>query len=126
MAINVSGYKNYHDGHFLTLTEHNLQMDFNDGELQLTYADGSTSVFEPLQLHFHAPSEHTIGGRHLELEMHIVHQYKGTEGKLGAVIAIFFDRFASYGGEHDNPFLESLHFADYYDGPTHSHAVADV
>lgn len=28
--------------------------------------------FVPLQLHFHAPSEHTFNGKHYDLELHIV------------------------------------------------------
>ena len=66
------------------------------------------SLFEPLNLHFRSPSEHTVGGKHHDLEMQIHHQYKGTNGQLGAVIAIFFDR--GDGGEFDNDFIESLNF----------------
>ena len=32
--------------------------------------------FEALQFHFHSPSEHTIDGKHTDLEIHIVHQMK--------------------------------------------------
>ena len=73
-------------------TGHNLQMDFNDGDLGLTFADGKLSIFEPLQLHFHSPSEHTVAGKYFDVELHIVHKYKNTDGDLGAVIAVFFDR----------------------------------
>ena len=73
MEINGYGYMNYPDGKFMTLTSHSLQMDFTDGEFQLTFPDGSMSLFEPLQLHFHSPSEHTVEGKHHDLEMHIVH-----------------------------------------------------
>ena len=31
-----------------------------------------TKEFAPLQLHFHAPSEHTFNGKHYDLELHIV------------------------------------------------------
>merc|ERR1712083_554136 len=64
----------------------------------------------PLQLNFHSPSEHTIEGKHHDLEMHIVHQYKGTNGQLGAVIAIFFD--VEDGGDEENPFIKSLMFPE--------------
>ena len=80
MEINGYGYMNYPDGKFMTLKDHTLQMDFTDGEFQLTFPDGSMSLFEPLQLHFHSPSEHTVEGKRHDLEMHIVHQYKGTSG----------------------------------------------
>ena len=108
MEINGYGYMNYPTGKFITLTDHNLLMNFTDGEFQLTFPDGSMSLFEPLQLHFHSPSEHTVGGKYFDLEVHLVHQYKGTNGQLGAVIGIFFDREA--GGNFDNPWISSLLF----------------
>ena len=108
MEINGYGYMNYPDGKFITHMGNTLQMDFTDGEFQLTFPDGSMSLFEPLELHFHSPSEHTVGGKYHDLEMQIVHQYKGTSLQLGAVIAIFFDR--GDGGEYDNPFIDSLNF----------------
>ena len=83
-------------------------MDFTDGEFQLTFPDGSMSYYEPIYLNFHSPSEHTVDGKHHDLEMHIVHKYKGTAGQLGAIIAIFFDRGDSEVGESNNPFIESL------------------
>lgn len=33
------------------------------------------SIFNALQVHYHAPSEHTINGKHFDLEMHLVHTY---------------------------------------------------
>ena len=83
MEINGYGYMNYPDGKFITHKGHTLQMDFTDGEFQLTFPDGSMSLFEPLNLHFRSPSEHTVGGKHHDLEMQIHHQYKGTNGQLG-------------------------------------------
>ena len=119
MEINGYGYMNYPDGKFITHKGHTLQMDFTDGEFQLTFPDGSMSLFEPLELHFHSPSEHTVEGKHHDLEMQILHQYKGTNEQLGAIIAIFFD--VEDGGSEANPFIESLLFpnATYYvpDGP---------
>jgi carbonic anhydrase len=50
-----------------------------NAELQLTFADGSQSYFTPLQFHFHAPSEHTVDGKLLDLEVHFVHVVKGSE-----------------------------------------------
>ena len=66
-------------------------------------------MFDPIQFHFHSPSEHTIGGKFFDLELHIVHKYKGTKGDLGAVLGIFFDR--EVGGNHPNDFIESLQFS---------------
>lgn len=48
----------------------------NDAELQLTFADGSKSYYEPLQFHWHAPSEHTVNGKQYDLEVHFVHNVK--------------------------------------------------
>jgi len=88
-------------------------------ELELTFADGSQSYFQPLQFHFHAPSEHSVSGRLYDLEVHFVHTIKGSntagstvapQGEIpGAVIGIFFDREA--GGNYDNDFLSSLNDA---------------
>ncbi|MBG9509302.1 carbonic anhydrase [Bacillus thuringiensis] len=43
--------------------------------------------FDFTQFHFHAPSEHTINGKHYPLEAHFVH--KSQDGRL-AVIGVFF------------------------------------
>ena len=69
MEINGYGYMNYPDGKFITHKGDTLQMDFTDGEFQLTFPDGSMSLFEPLNLHFRSPSEHTVEGKHHDLEM---------------------------------------------------------
>ena len=69
----------------------------------MTFNDGKESQFEPLHLHFHAPSEHTIDGKYFDLEMHIVHKYKHSQ-QLGAVVAILFEE--SLGSE--NSLLEQL------------------
>jgi carbonic anhydrase len=55
----------------------------------------------------HAPSEHTIGGKYYDLELHLVHTrvYPDDEEDL-AVVGIMFDR--KEGGNYDNPFIESL------------------
>jgi carbonic anhydrase len=65
----------------------------NGHTLQVNLAAGSSieidgRVFDLLQFHFHAPSEHTIAGEHYPLEVHLVHQ--GPTGKL-AVIGVLYD-----------------------------------
>lgn len=62
-------------------------------------------TFKPAQFHFHAPSEHTLNGRHYDLEMHFVHADHTQEGSYG-VLGFFFDREA--GGNHHNNFIEEL------------------
>jgi carbonic anhydrase len=59
--------------------------------------------FELVQYHFHAPSEHTIDGKHAPLEVHFVH--KSNAGNL-AVIGVLTEE-----GEHDplwDPILAAL------------------
>lgn len=76
---------------------------FGDGTMELTRVD-EISDWHPVQLHFHSPSEHTIDGKHMDLEMHIVHLT--TEMELGAVFAVFFDE--NEGGDGENTFLNQL------------------
>lgn len=73
-------------------------------DMKLTFADGQSSEFYHLQYHFHAPSEHTIQGHNMDLELHIVHKY--LDDSLGGVIGIMFDR--QFGGDRDNEFIEQL------------------
>ena len=80
-----------------------------EAELDITFPDGSRSYFEPLQFHFHSPSEHTVEGRSYDLEVHFVHYYKGSNAYgqsvlLGAVLGIFFDTRDNT----PNAFLDSL------------------
>ena len=50
------------------------------------------TIYELVQYHFHAPSEHTINGNYFPLEIHFVH--KSAEGEL-AVLGLLVDE-----GEH--------------------------
>ena len=52
--------------------------------------------FELRQFHFHAPSEHTVDGKHFPMEMHLVH--KGQDGTSG-VVAVFINE-----GQHNRAF----------------------
>ena len=55
--------------------------------------------YELLQFHFHAPSEHTVDGKHYPVEAHLVH--KSEDGKL-AVVGVFMKEGNS------NDFLETV------------------
>lgn len=57
-------------------------------------------VYSLKQLHFHAPSEHTIDGRHAAAEVHFVHA--DGEGHL-AVVAVLFEQ-----GEAEHPEIGEL------------------
>lgn len=61
----------------------------NDGHgIRVNYPEGSKvtingKTFGLVQFHFHAPSEYSIGGKHFDMELHLVH--KDAEGKLGVI-----------------------------------------
>lgn len=63
---------------------HTIQANFAPG----SYFEMGTRRFELVQLHFHAPSENTFGGRHFAMEGHLVH--RDATGAL-AVVAVMFD-----------------------------------
>jgi carbonic anhydrase len=72
-----------------------VQADFpgpmgNDGTFVRTFYGGEKAEFQAVQMHLHAPSEHTIDGYHFDAELHIVHLYKN--GTLGGVLGMLFDR----------------------------------
>ncbi len=72
--------------------EHVADVIDNGHTIQVNYDEGSTlevgeSAFELAQYHFHAPSEHTVDGRHAAMEMHLVHQSESGElAVLGVLI----------------------------------------
>lgn len=66
---------------------HNLQVNGLFGVLQLP--DG---MYVAKQFHLHFPSEHTVDGKHLAGEIHIVHQREGAVDLNGlAVLSILLD-----------------------------------
>ena len=107
MQLNGYAYQNMAST-TITRSANTIVLNLNAGEFQIDFADGSKSLFQPLQFHFHSPSEHTVDGYSYDLEMHIVHYYKDQPTSLGAVVGIFFDR--EKGGNYSNPFLDSLNF----------------
>lgn len=65
----------------------------NGHTVQVNIASDSTATlagrsYKLLQFHFHSPSEHTVGGRHMDMEAHFVH--RNDEGKL-AVVGVFLE-----------------------------------
>ncbi len=81
--------------------EHVVDLIDNGHTIQVNYDEGSVVTvdgidFELEQYHFHAPSEHTIDGRHAPMEMHLVHT--GPAGDF-AVFGILIER-----GEHNAAF----------------------
>ena len=77
-----------------------IHLIYNGHTIQENEDPGSFGIandkFELQQFHFHAPSEHTVDGKHFPMEMHLVHKAKdGTSG----VVAVFIKE-----GEHNRAF----------------------
>ena len=107
LSLDLQGYEDF-SGSVInkgTTFQVDFEKDSNpDAMMTLVRGDGEVQFWRPLQFHFHAPSEHTIGGRQMDLEVHFVHLSE--EGELGAVLGVFFDR--EEGGNYHNDFLDSL------------------
>lgn len=65
---------------------HTIQAGFSADNGNVVTIDSTPFTIE--QLHFHAPSENTLHGKHYALEMHMVHKNKAGEV---AVVAVMFD-----------------------------------
>ena len=65
---------------------HTIQAGFAASVKDVVTIDGVP--FQLQQLHFHAPSENTLNGKHFAMEMHLVH--KNAEGEI-AVVAVMFE-----------------------------------
>ena len=79
-------------------------------------------TFNPIQMHFHTPSEHTVDGKHYDAEFHFV--TKNTSGGL-SVVGIFFDKSA---GTTDNSWVKSFQggFADRFNADDATKAQIDM
>jgi carbonic anhydrase len=80
----------------LRIVHHEHMADeINNGHtIQVNYSEGDTmtigdTTYELIQFHFHAPSEHTVQGKHYPMEMHFVH--KSPSGAL-AVLGVFIEK----------------------------------
>ena len=69
------------------------------------YDDRPLPEYNPLQFHFHAPSEHTVDGDLMDLEIHFVHALSSDANQY-AVVGFFFD--VEKGGDQENPFITSI------------------
>ncbi len=100
-----SGKKNYRAATLKIIRhEHVTDVIDNGHTIQINYDEGSNLQlgavsYELKQYHFHAPSEHTIEGRHFPMEMHLVHQ--SAAGEL-AVLGVLIEQ-----GDH-NPAFEPV------------------
>ncbi len=71
---------------------HTVQVNYAPG----SWMDVSGARYDLAQFHFHSPSEHTIGGKHHDAEMHLVHKSK--DGAL-AVVGVMLEE-----GSHNAQF----------------------
>ena len=76
-------------------TGHAIQEDVIPGN----YVSWLDQRFELRQFHFHSPSEHTVGGRLYDMEVHLVHQNESGEY---LVVGLVFEK-----GEH-NEMMDQL------------------
>ena len=84
----------------VTLIHHanvtHIDSTINNGHtIQVNYERGSEIFvneqrFDLIQFHFHSPSEHTLNGRHFDMEMHLVHQRPSDPASL-AVVALWLE-----------------------------------
>lgn len=73
--------------------EHVEDLLDNGHTIQLSVEEGSTlnlsgNTYHLKQFHFHTPSEHTVDGKHMPMEMHMVHASE--DGKL-AVVSVLIE-----------------------------------
>ena len=78
---------------FMSHNEHVEDLLDNGHTIQLSVEEGSTlnlggNTYHLKQFHFHTPSEHTVDGKHMPMEMHMVHA--SDDGKL-AVVSILVE-----------------------------------
>jgi carbonic anhydrase len=108
---------------------------FFDSQYAKKLYDAKTSKFIPSHVVFKSPSEHTINGHHLDLEMQVYHKAKGWEEgddiKYG-VMAVFFsvEEFDKSIDEASNKtmqdFFRQLKFEDHEDKIAPSLLIGDV
>ena len=87
----------------MVLHHNKLQVDY-EGSTLYFLEDEKESVWQSLQFHFHAPSEHTFNGVEYAAEMHLVFKGRTYPNEL-AVIGILFEVDPR---AKPNKFLESL------------------
>ena len=76
--------------------EHVLDFLDNGHTVQVNWDEGSNArvgdhEYPLVQFHFHAPSEHTVDGKHFPMELHLVHQ--DADGNL-AVVGVLIEEGA--------------------------------
>ena len=67
---------------------HTVEWEFPEGSASITIG---SATYPLIQMHFHTPSEHRVGGRSFPLELHIVHNATAT---AAAVVGFLVQRGA--------------------------------
>lgn len=75
---------------------------YTDAHFTKTFQDGSSLELIPERFHIHTPSEHTINGKPMDLELHIVHW--NADRTVAGVLGFLFD--VEEGGSGENLFLD--------------------
>lgn len=91
----------------------------------ISHLYGVTREYKMIQMHFHAPSEHTIDGQLLDLEVHFVHIDVITR-KPAAVIGVLFKAAEDIDGTGNNGhshFLHEIMPDDVYDDGEHKATI---
>jgi carbonic anhydrase len=73
-----------------------IELVDNGHTVQANYGKGSyitlgAERYQPLQFHFHTPSEHRVAGRSFPMEIHFVHRNKLGRLAVVGVLAAFGD-----------------------------------
>lgn len=88
-ALRIAHHEHVADG---INNGHTIQVNYDAADM-LTIGSDSYAL---VQYHFHNQSEHTVGGKHFPMEMHLVH--RAADGKL-AVVGVFIVQ-----GSHNKAF----------------------
>lgn len=98
----------YHSGHSLAITMpegYRAGFGLAASPEALTHAKSTDAAFRLWQVTFHAPSEHTVAGHRMPLEIQFAHQQVtgNRTGKLAIVSVLFHEDVGGY-----DPFLERV------------------
>jgi carbonic anhydrase len=74
------------------------------GSLAFEGPEGDVSFFKISEMRIHAPSEHTVNGENMDVELQLYHQ--AYNGSTIAVVSLFFDTHE--GGDKTSNFINSL------------------
>ena len=82
LALSNSGYFEILLDKNFSITEDLKKIKFDEATrtnafLSLTLTDETMFLANPDHIHFHSPSEHTIDGVHMDLEVHFAHTLTG-------------------------------------------------